>query len=828
MFACFKKSGKGEEDSDAVCASAKSADDGSKRPPAIDGLRKPRNVFFCLLFIVYWILMVGIAVVAFAYGDGRRLIFASDYQGNTCGRNGRGASIYYPQELLYNKLYALSSSGSANDVDMMGVCVTSCPKVGSFVCTYDAQDSLASNFSTQADINDYLSGCVAASQADNQGIANLFGMQGDSMSRECKDYLHDCFLVLEPQVNVFFRCVSNPVLRTETAYTCAYPRWQDSSNKTIKMPARVCSDQVGAEGYFDEACDADACKMRSPGSTCEVNDLCMQLERIETIHSIPSASDGILSNQLASWTMTLYRLLGDVTHTWQSILVTAVLGALVISTLWMCMLRNEAFISFFVYTAVVLGFAALVLTTLLCFTKAGVLSTDWLPGEKVETLYGVLNVLSGSDATPGLWKFFGVVGCLACLAYLLILVAWRRRIKFAVEILQEAARVVATTVSLPLFQLYMTLWIAVLFLWFIGVFSYIVTSGDLKSKNVTFSSLADALQVQASSFRSERRVLLSANITDAAADAVTSTLMNGVATTAMQAAFDATLSKVQSFGTVPVMLVAHFWGCLWTFYVLKCAAMATVAFVACKWYWTRDKSDVPATNVLRAHRTVLCSYFGSIVLGALLLALIMLLRLIINYLYKKTKKLKENNRIILCVLICIQGCISWLYRIIKYITLEAFAVMCMFGSGYCESMKSAYKVLKDNLGRIGALNFICFLITNLSKCVIMSTCVYFEHLWLSRSEQFSPGGEKEIQSELLSLVLAGVASFSIATAFMACFDITANALLMCVCYDIRLNKESGKYYMSKDLRRLVSRTSKVKRRKKKTAKVQAVDIKQTQ
>ena len=439
--------------------------------------------------------------------------------------------------------------------------------------------------------------------------------------------------------------------------------------------------------------------------------------------------------------MTIYRLLGDVTFTWQSILVTSVLGGVIMSFLWMYMLRAEVAIATFVYSAILIGFSALVLITLLCFTKSGILGTEWLPGKGAEQAYDVLNVISGANSTPGLWKFLGVVGTIACLVYLLLLVAWRRRIKFAVEIFEEAAKVVSSTLSLPLFHIYMTLWIVVLFLYFIGVFSYIVTSGEIENVNVTLSGLANALDVQVASFAAHRR-LLAPNDTDALADALTSTIVNGGTPTALQAAFDATLSRIASFGTVPIMICCHFWGCLWTFYVLKGATVATVAFVACSWYWTRDKSTLSKIPVLSAHKTILCAYFGSIVLGAFLQSVVMVLRLLINYVYNKTKGLRETNRIILCVLACIQGCIKWVYKIIKYVTMESYSVMCMFGNGYCESMKAAYEVLKNNIGRVATLNFIAFLITNLSKVIIMCTCVYFEHLWLSRSEQFLSWGRK--------------------------------------------------------------------------------------
>ena len=215
-------------------------------PPSSRVISKtPQYFFFCVLFIAYWFFMLAIAVVAFAYGDGRRLIFATDYRGNTCGRNGLGASVYYPQEFLYNELYSMAPTKevSVNDINMAGICVSACPEVGDFVCKYDAQQNLSTMFSTQAEIDGYLTSCLEASQADNQGVLNLFGMRSRNISNLCQRFLQDCWFVVEPQVNVFFRCVANPLLSQYTSYSCAYPKYQDALNRTLKMPARVCSDQ---------------------------------------------------------------------------------------------------------------------------------------------------------------------------------------------------------------------------------------------------------------------------------------------------------------------------------------------------------------------------------------------------------------------------------------------------------------------------------------------------------------------------------------------------------------------------------------------------------
>ena len=50
-----------------------------------DNRRKCRDVFFLILFLLFWLGMVVIAAVAVNAGEPKRLIYGTDWQGNICG-----------------------------------------------------------------------------------------------------------------------------------------------------------------------------------------------------------------------------------------------------------------------------------------------------------------------------------------------------------------------------------------------------------------------------------------------------------------------------------------------------------------------------------------------------------------------------------------------------------------------------------------------------------------------------------------------------------------------------------------------------------------------
>lgn len=84
--------------------------------------------------------MVVIAATGLANGDPTRLLYGTDYQGKTCADP--KLHIYYPK--LTEDLLTFAQSGKTNplDIELFGVCVNGCPKVGEVVCTAEGKTAM--------------------------------------------------------------------------------------------------------------------------------------------------------------------------------------------------------------------------------------------------------------------------------------------------------------------------------------------------------------------------------------------------------------------------------------------------------------------------------------------------------------------------------------------------------------------------------------------------------------------------------------------------------------------------------------------------------------
>ncbi|KAL4175994.1 hypothetical protein KRP22_000951 [Phytophthora ramorum] len=102
--------------------------------------RKCRDVFCCLLFVVYWIGMIVVAIVALQTGEPLSLLYGKDYNGNVCGDGNYSNAKFTTYPRLNEDLVVAAANGvSPTSAKFFGVCVESCPAAGAKTCTYGGE-----------------------------------------------------------------------------------------------------------------------------------------------------------------------------------------------------------------------------------------------------------------------------------------------------------------------------------------------------------------------------------------------------------------------------------------------------------------------------------------------------------------------------------------------------------------------------------------------------------------------------------------------------------------------------------------------------------------
>jgi len=706
-------------------------------------------------FGVFWVGMVAISAIALKTGDARRLIFATDYLGNTCGvcQDGYkscGRNIHYPRASLDGAL-------------LYGICVNSCPEPGHFVCNYDTQKDLQEATSGEAERLKVLEQCSQEMNSLNRGAGNNYGL--DDISEPCNTYMAGCWYVVQEHSNVFFRCMPVTHLNTSARETCFFPHYQDVENK-FRMPAAVCPDQENSN-ILDEECVNESCLKRT-GKLCKANNRCIHFLEEATTLSIKESnvdSGSLLAAKLGNWGETLGRDVGDLETTWWTILLNGFVFSFFMGFAWIFIL--ETFVGLFVWMMIILSLLGLLVLTLISFAKAGRMRgrVDVVSSLSNNNRY-VDAILEANSGQESLWNLLGVMLSILVGIYSLILLVMRRKITLAIAILQEASKAIECMKSVVLIPLFSTLCIVVLGIYSAIIFGYIYTSGSMKVEQL------GPFEVQ--------------KVVDKAGK-------NG-------------------------MMLYHLLGTFWTIQVINGINIMTIASAVSDWYWQGgDDKRGQRISVVKSYARVLFFHFGTICFGALLIAIIQVVRIVVAYIARQTKRLQQENSMVRIVLRVLQCCLWCFEKLLKYITKNAYIMVAMYGCSFCKGAKEAISNLVSNVGRIAVVNFINNLISMLSILVIVCLSTVIEYLSLEHGEI-----GREINSSALSVLLTALTSFWIANGFMQLYDVTVDTILMCFCVDVALNRDSKAYYMGTSLRKIFAKKKKPKREKQNSSNTKVV------
>ena len=443
------------------------------------------------------------------------------------------------------------------------------------------------------------------------------------------------------------------------------------------------------------------------------------------------------------------------------------------------------------------------------------------------------------------WEFAAYFLAGFSLLYLLLLIWMRKKIAVAIGIFKEASRCIQ---SMPEVALYPFLTLALVLshaAYFFAVFCYIYTCADLDG--LSFDDVADATGAGAAAAATGRRLgavpgelaglhfaaarhldpawtpseaqlRAGAEAAAAAVDGFSGRRLLNFNLTDDYAGEEAAI--VPPMGTKNIMLLYHFFGFLWTNQFIQGMGMMIIAGAVAEWYWTPTKKGKKKgrLNELGASmkRTV-CSHMGTVIFGSFIIALVQLIRAIMMYIDRKTKKLREKNKAMQMLFKIIHCCLWCLEKCLKFLSRNAYIMTAMKGTGFCKSCKDAIMLMIANMGRVAVVNLISALLLFLGKLAIAVGTGVVAYLWLENDLAYKAGGDKALHSTAPVMVVTVLLGYMIATSFMYVYDLAIDTILLCFCEDVRDGKP---YFMPKTLKKFFkgaeSKKSKKDRRKKAT------------
>eukprot|EP00759_Apiculatamorpha_spiralis_P038326 PhF_6_TR37608/c0_g1_i4/m.55868/K15377/SLC44A2_4_5; solute carrier family 44 (choline transporter-like protein), member 2/4/5 len=234
---------------------------------------------------------------------------------------------------------------------------------------------------------------------------------------------------------------------------------------------------------------------------------------------------------------------------------------------------------------------------------------------------------------------------------------------------------------------------------------------------------------------------------------------------------------------------------LWTLSFVTSLVFFTVALCAVFWYWSNpgDDKKPPVGSVLTAVRIAFRYHTGTIAFGSLLIAIVQVMRIILECTEERMKKYTGNAEAVKWIVTCMQCCLACFEKFLKFMNRNAYIVCAMTGENFLASAQHALSLLLAHAFSVGAVNIVGEWVMFFGKIIIVTISTLSGWGILMKVNPDANG--------LIVVVFIGILTYVIASIFINVFGACIDAVLLSYCYDLEINdgSDSKPFYCPSDL-----------------------------
>ncbi|CAF3458018.1 unnamed protein product [Rotaria socialis] len=478
-------------------------------------------------------------------------------------------------------------------------------------------------------------------------------------------------------------------------------------------------------------------------------------------------------------------LVEDLTVSWKYILIALTLASIV-SFLWIVLMRWLA--KPIVWLGIILFIFALGIATGLAFYEFDQLRKK--NDNQIVTEFKFVTDANYYRSLPITWLIIGIILGVLLLISILVLLALLKRLRIALAILKEASKAVG-------YNMFSLFWPFIPFLLQIAVFVYwaivavyLSTSGKpiyriaynetvANTTNILLGDICDPNKLNNISSSNSTCVFWQYGY-DPQLDL--DSILDGTGTH-----FKSFISFVNQHQWIPQVFSAFmlFW---LTAFVIGFSELV-LAGVYARYYWDRERSGVPCSSLLASLLRALVFHLGTIAFGSLLIAIVKLIRGLLEYLEEKVKD--KTGSIARCVFCCCRCCLFCLEKFLKFLNRNAYIITAIYGTGFFTSARRAFHLIISNPLRLLVIDKVCDFLIFLGKlCVTGAIGIlaffFFTHR-IAHAEKYVP----ELRYYFVPLFLIIVGTYIIATCFFSVYSMAVDTLFICAIQDIQLHESDN-------------------------------------
>ena len=714
--------------------------------------RVPTDVYCILLFCFFWVGMLVIAFYAFAEGTPSRLLHPVDSRGRLCGVD---AGVEDKPHLFFFDLTACANiyqtfiSSGVTNLSLDTSNLFSCPTPQ--VCVTECPNATLTGITNNPICVDGVDTTQFRSIDLSNGIPDISAIPAAGN-------------LLNEIING--RCAPYYILSTAIAERC--------------IPTFVSVDTAA-------------------GTFLDFNSTVANYTLDNTI-SISDIRDGTLAIALiVNFRQLLIDIYRDLTIVWPYLLAGLILSAIV-PFLYIVLMR---------WLAWVVVIAGIIFTYVVL---AGITGFSFYQFWRFETSANNTNVVSDAFSAAfqqllpwwryqrETWLALGIIFAIFLLILSLLLIFLIPRIVLAIKIIVQASRAVSSLWSSLFYPFITWILLGVIAIYYIVIAVFLVTATEKQ-----FSIVAnDTIPVVNRTFVDQAgNTFIYEN--GSLCDIIQFMELNGNTNTSdtrliffqndQNQTIAATLScTFLQFFTSNLLIFAqfyHLFGLFWTANYIVALGECALAGGFAVWYWApmvKGNRKIPWFPVQKSSLVAFIYHSGSLAFGALIIAIIQLIRAILAYTQRQLKKHKELK--VIQYVLCALGCLFFiLEKVLRYINRMAYIEIAIYGYGFCRGAYHAVSLLIRNVVRAAVKDRVAHFILFLGKLACVGLVAVLSYLFFG--EYNSTLGEslwgRPLNYYLIPIFILVFATYLIASGFLDTYGMAIDTLFICVLEDMERN-----------------------------------------
>eukprot|EP00057_Strongylocentrotus_purpuratus_P015284 XP_011669758.1 PREDICTED: choline transporter-like protein 2 [Strongylocentrotus purpuratus] len=239
----------------------------------------------------------------------------------------------------------------------------------------------------------------------------------------------------------------------------------------------------------------------------------------------------------------------------------------------------------------------------------------------------------------------------------------------------------------------------------------------------------------------------------------------------------------------------------------------TLAGAFASYYWAYTKpQDIPAFPLFKSFYRSIRYHLGSIAFGSLIIAIIQIIRVLLEYVEQKLKG-KTDNAVVKYIIKCLKCCFWCLEKIMKFLNKNAYILIAIYGKNFCTSAKNAFFLLMRNIVRVAVVNKLTDFVLFMGELLVVGSVgvasfFYFTNQITFISNVVTVPDLTYYWIPIISLVSVGNSMWN--SCCWSIYHITILGLYIMFVEDLERHDGSAEkpYYMSKELMNIVGKKNK--------------------